>query len=1593
MGKRRRTYAKPPEKFHFEKDVRDTDFSDRFYLRNIKNENESGSFKNPLYPVSWGWNDSGRAGNITDDSIYEVKRVQQTHQERIIAAAAGKHHSLIVSEEGNVYTFGDNKHWQLGYGNPFTTLTPQKEPAQYYPRQVTPTGHLRYGRDFKVTEVGGGASYSIAREASSVDAVKFSKGMLALERGLAKLIRLYPDALPLAMADAKLRQEKYMFSRAYGGQVMTWGTGKYGELGLGKHIQCSVIPRVVPSFRSVQITQIASGNQHCLAIDSEGRLYSWGRGSSGQLGHDNGNNYFEPTLIAFFEHYCVEQCAAGRQHSAVLITSRKSSGDRASKLKRLVTFGRGAHGRLGVGHNRSLSKPTMVTVWPPSVRPMSLVQVACGGAHTLVLATKGVTRTLSSPIGVETVVLAFGFGTNGQLGTGYIDNHEFYPVKVKFPRWEIISEISAGKSWSLARTINGDLFGWGKGLRGQLGMQKKFLSVAPRNLNSFASVLKISSGYAHNVCISTPKKYHNSKIVNRDMPDVLSQEAFIFNRSLLQQNRACDLVHLCLSAGNETKVLGTIGCCRIYTNETTLSGRFDIEMRRKRAMDVYKTENWYEKGDAEDNLLKKDNTLDSRIDESRGRISQAKPNKFIPSEDIETELDILPKLPPPDSYVRIHPTMRFMQCLDCNLSCVCLVCIKICHSRHRVCHISGNKVHTVVDDQTLHCHCSALHPKCRVMPFIPEVYEGDDVENDDDYYDLKTQNKLMNFEGVYHPRSLEATEAAKCIQRLARAYFGKLQLAKMRAYVLSVRREACKNFWENEVLGEIWSKLNRTAEIHRDNCELLTMQVEEERGRTYNNYYYLQAGLKGMNLMNLAVDKLIAGCSMYFPNRSDRPDFETEYNHKHLSIEDFEEKMVFDIGLRSRPGSRALKSSERKTRTGAGSRFGKKKAGNTLSKRISSADEKKKTEEKGTLKENDSKANSAPSARPKSPKLPEAFSEDEKLDRGRTPPIGSPKNMKRSAKSGKTVSVRTAIKSDSGPKSTLAISKAALAKPTTAFAPQFGHELFAPPASGKIFTKGHVTDSQVLLDCAFSSNQRDDSQNSRTFCWNSARSLQLRVSISDMRRLLPSELAQASKYFPLYVSPEKERNLLSCDGDIGLHGSRYVSDIYSENKRYSLALQVARRTQQKEIQRLARRRAKVEQQMKAAEAARRAKNAELEREQKEKAGAVKRMTIASSKGMAPLLVAAKNKKEQAMAPNLKLPRLPKLIPLRELPPRRRKSICDPCKMASRLEKAAERAMDLTTGAYGYSLRRPSLPAQLSKLRPRIPLSACDAQTELLLNQSLELFQLRLSMLLDCLVSPLYVFPPDTGKAAAMLRFDPSSPQTNVRKLMEFSFLTPRLPRELNEMLVTDNKRRHTIGEPERLAKQLKSLYQTRSCVATIRHQAKRGRFGGMEASHIPKLPSMPYRRRSFDMGEQKDFDDGITEKLGYKYEPPIKHYTIYDLKKQSKQLDRIVSRSRWNSMGKAQTLAADSVAKVEEVEIVPAFAIVPAEPRDKEIEHWQQYFGDDPEIPYYHCLETGQTTWDQPYGDHVQILTRHENDKGKFFWFNTFTGESHWDED
>ncbi len=812
-----------------------TQYSNKGYAQAV--EEPLNYKKRPnLYPISWGWNADGRAGNATRREIREPQIAHKSAMRNYIQGDAGTHHSLLVSEQGIVYSFGNGRKGQLGYSNEFMTqqgvIGPKGGKQQTCPRRVTPSGNLLFGTDIKIAQVAAGRFFSVCRQLSIDEGMSTVAGLHESCNALQAHLVMFPDSVPLQKAWSEVRQEKQKISRISGGALMSWGTGTYGELGHGVYsggFECK--PRIIERLMNVSIIQISAGRHHVLAISSVHQLYSWGSGKSGKLGHGHLNDVHSPEFVCFFDKYYVEYCSAGDNHSAVLTRTKK--GERNKQLRRVACFGKGAHGRLGNNRNHPPQVlPVLVDIWPPSLKGVQIHSVSCGGAHTLALCYRTVKKGLANPWGRETYVAAWGYGRNGQLGNGYtVDS--FTPLKVRMPeKCVLICEIAAGRSWSMARSIGGELYTWGKGLRGQLGQGKAKFSLIPRKVKSFASFVGLSAGFGHNVCISTPKKVYSPKLSQLattypdpfDCPISLglsqreSESLYKFNcckrdihplRARMRfMCKECNINCIC------------IVCAKQCHRGHTLTERLPVE-REARIRQMQADE---KKRKVVVKIADNDRQAAQKLQRKINKKGKKKRKKRKGQDD---EKPVLMTIKTGITVVSYKAKLRKLQ-----------------------------------NTKIPFCMCSMYNQKCLLLPAIAE--ENADLLD-------KDGESVSRIERVKHAvlddlgAGMRQHQAAICIQRQAQWYLGRKNIQKVRKYMSDLRRIAATNVWKEQILAPIWDKLERSKSKFREGRERSEMELEEDIKRKYDYYYASQIACSACNAMFYAVDRWLGAQSVAIP--------------------------------------------------------------------------------------------------------------------------------------------------------------------------------------------------------------------------------------------------------------------------------------------------------------------------------------------------------------------------------------------------------------------------------------------------------------------------------------------------------------------------------------------------------------------------------------------------------------------------------------------------------------------------------------------------------------------------------------------------------
>uniref|UniRef100_A0A6B2LE87 RCC1-like domain-containing protein n=1 Tax=Arcella intermedia TaxID=1963864 RepID=A0A6B2LE87_9EUKA len=99
---------------------------------------------------------------------------------------------------------------------------------------------------------------------------------------------------------------EHVLARLETGELFSWGRNQFGQLGLG-HTLNQVLP-VKVSGLSGNVTEIACGEGHCLALLGDGELYSWGWNKYGQLGVGHNMDLYVPTRVIGAPHNIKQMC-------------------------------------------------------------------------------------------------------------------------------------------------------------------------------------------------------------------------------------------------------------------------------------------------------------------------------------------------------------------------------------------------------------------------------------------------------------------------------------------------------------------------------------------------------------------------------------------------------------------------------------------------------------------------------------------------------------------------------------------------------------------------------------------------------------------------------------------------------------------------------------------------------------------------------------------------------------------------------------------------------------------------------------------------------------------------------------------------------------------------------------------------------------------------------------------------------------------------------------------------------------------------------------------------------------------------------------
>lgn len=354
---------------------------------------------------TWGDNGTGGLGNGTLMDSGTPMKVEGLID--IKMAAAGVGHTVALKEDGTVWTWGYNEYGQLGDGSTVDHRTPIKVSG--------------------LTDVKAIAAGTYHTVALKEDGTVWAWG----ENYCGQLgnAEFEPHNTPIKVSNLSdvnsiAAGAGHTVALKVDGTVWTWGDNSDGQL-LGNEttISCTSTPVEVSCLTDVK--SVAAGAFHTVALKEDGTVWAWGNNTCGQIGYGIDLSPINPVPNPYFP--CAQAIAAGGYNTVVVDMSGKvySCGDNSSY-------------QLGTKEIKSRSLPEVVE------GIINITDVDVGFYHVLALKEDG-------------TVWTWGSNECGQLGYGTVSRCKT-PMKIELTN---INSIAAAGKYTLALKENGTVYMWG----------------------------------------------------------------------------------------------------------------------------------------------------------------------------------------------------------------------------------------------------------------------------------------------------------------------------------------------------------------------------------------------------------------------------------------------------------------------------------------------------------------------------------------------------------------------------------------------------------------------------------------------------------------------------------------------------------------------------------------------------------------------------------------------------------------------------------------------------------------------------------------------------------------------------------------------------------------------------------------------------------------------------------------------------------------------------------------------------------------------------------------------------------------------------
>ncbi|KAK2636239.1 hypothetical protein Ddye_031031 [Dipteronia dyeriana] len=323
---------------------------------------------------SWGEESEGRLGHGIEADIPQPKLIETLSGMNVELVACGEYHTCAVTGSGDLYTWGDGIHNSglLGHGTEVSHWIPKKlsghmdgEHVSYiscglwHTAVVTSAGLLFTFGDGSFGALGHGdrSSSRIPREVETLRGLRTTRVACGVWH-TAAIVEVVTES-----------SNSSTFDSSSFGKLFTWGDGDKGRLGHGDK-EPRLIPECVSQLTDENIRRVACGHNLTVSLTASGHVYTMGSTSYGQLGNPTADGLVPTRVGDKLANSYVEEIACGSYHVAALTFTAE-----------VYTWGKGTNGQLGHGDKDDRNSPTLVDF----LKDKHVKSVVCGSNFTAII--------------------------------------------------------------------------------------------------------------------------------------------------------------------------------------------------------------------------------------------------------------------------------------------------------------------------------------------------------------------------------------------------------------------------------------------------------------------------------------------------------------------------------------------------------------------------------------------------------------------------------------------------------------------------------------------------------------------------------------------------------------------------------------------------------------------------------------------------------------------------------------------------------------------------------------------------------------------------------------------------------------------------------------------------------------------------------------------------------------------------------------------------------------------------------------------------------------------------------------------------------